>query len=271
MHDEPRRMIKLIGLMGIVLAVAGSPDVEVETNDGSRTKGRLVAISAEEVIVQQPEARTVVPAQDVRQVRTGVSPIPLSSEKLAWLTLTDGSLWVDGSRVGQVYDYRARDVNDLVTIKVVESTSASNTADITTERDDTASRGLTSLLGLQDRLLPRSVDNSSAINASSDDEYESTGTNRRTESLASTITARVIQRLPNGNLVIEGAREVIINHERQTMVLRGIVRPVDIDESNSVLSTQVSDLQVRFSGSGVLTENLRRGWFSRLINYIWPL
>ena len=208
-----------------------------------------------EVSFTEPPPRYVVPPQ-----RAAAPP-----------QTGNGSLWVDGSRVGQAYDFRARDVNDLVTIKVVESTSATNTADITTERDDTASRGLTSLLGLQDRLLPRSVSAASAVDASTDDEYESTGTNRRTESLASTITARVIQRLPNGNLVIEGAREVIINHERQTLVLRGIVRPVDIDESNTVLSTQVSDLQIRFSGSGVLTENLRRGWFSRLINYIWPL
>jgi len=54
------------------------------------------------------------------------------------------------------------------------------------------------------------------------------------------------------------------------MLLIGIVRPVDIDEFNSVASTQIADLQIRYSGAGILTENTRRGWFSRFINYVWP-
>jgi flagellar L-ring protein precursor FlgH len=183
----------------------------------------------------------------------------------------DGSLWVRGSRVGTVSDFRACDVNDLVTIKIVESTSATNTARVSTERDDSGKRGLSSLLGLENRLLPRSViDNSSAINASTTEEFESDGTNTRTEKITSTMTARVIERLPNGNLIIQGVREVIVNHERQTMILQGIVRPVDIDDTNSINSTKIADLQIRYSGSGVLSENLRRGWLSRLVNYVWP-
>lgn len=183
----------------------------------------------------------------------------------------DGSLWTGGSRVGTVTDFRACNINDLVTIKIVESTSATNTAKVSTERDDSGKRGLTSLLGLESRLLPRSVtDHSSAINANNDEEFESTGSNTRSEMLTSTLTARVIERLPNGNLVIQGIREVIVNHERQTMVLQGIIRPVDIDDTNSISSNKIADLQIRYSGSGVLTENLRRGWFSRLVNYIWP-
>jgi flagellar L-ring protein precursor FlgH len=183
----------------------------------------------------------------------------------------NGSLWVDGSHVGQVNDFRARDINDLVTIKIVESTTATNTAKVSTERDDSGKRGLTSLLGLQDRLLPRSVtDNSAAIDASTKEAFDSTGTNTRSETITSTLTARVIDRLPNGNLVVQANREVIVNHERQNMLLIGTIRPVDIDEYNSISSTKIADLQIRYSGSGILTENTRRGWFSRFINYVWP-
>ncbi len=181
----------------------------------------------------------------------------------------NGSLWVDGSRIGQVSDFRARDINDLVTIRIVESTTAANSADLSTERDDTGKRGLTKLLGLEQR-LPSSMIPTSLINAETDEEFESTGSNRRTETISSRMTARVIERLPNGNLVIQGNREVVINHERQTMVIIGIIRPVDIDDSNMILSTQIADLQIFFSGSGVLTENLRRGWLSRIVNYVWP-
>jgi len=182
----------------------------------------------------------------------------------------NGSLWVDSSRVGQVNDFRAREINDLVTIRVVESTSATNTANVNTERDDSAKRGLNSLLGLQNRLLPKLVSDDSAINASTKEEFASTGSNTRSETISSTVTARVVDKLPNGNLVIQAQREVIVNHERQTMLLIGIIRPVDIDEFNSVASTKIADLQIRYNGAGILTENTRRGWFSRLINYVWP-
>ena len=182
----------------------------------------------------------------------------------------NGSLWVDGSNVGQVNDFRARQVNDLVTIQVVESTTATNSANVNTEREDTGKRGLTSLLGLQNRLLPTSVSDDSAIDASTKDEYASTGSNTRSETITTTLTARVIDRLPNGNLIIQAQRELIVNQERQTMIIMGIIRPVDIDDTNSVLSTKIADLQIGYSGNGVLTENLRRGWFSRFINYVWP-
>ncbi len=182
----------------------------------------------------------------------------------------NGSLWVDSSHVGQVNDFRAREINDLVTIRIVESTSATNTANVSTERDDTAKRGLTSLLGLQNRLLPKAVSDASAVDASTKEEFASTGSNTRSETISTTVTARVVDKLPNGNLMIQAQREVIVNHERQTMLLIGIVRPVDIDEFNSVASTQIADLQIRYSGAGILTENTRRGWFSRFINYVWP-
>lgn len=181
----------------------------------------------------------------------------------------NGSLWVDGSRAGQVRDFRALDVNDIVTIRITESTTATNSANISTERDDTGKRGLSTLLGLEQR-LPKSLMPSTLLDAKTEEEFESAGSNRRTEAITSTITARVIERLPNSNLVIQGSREVVVNHERQTMVLRGIIRPYDVDETNTVSSTRIADLQIFYSGSGVLTENLRRGWLSRIANYIWP-
>lgn len=186
------------------------------------------------------------------------------------LQSTDGSLYVPGSRVAQVNDFRAYDINDLVTIRVVESTTATNGANVSTDKQDTAKRSLTSLLGLQDRLLPRSVDPTSALDANTDESFESEGSNRRSETLTSTLTARVVDRLPNGNLVIQAAREVIVNYERQVMVVQGIIRPVDIDGTNSIDSSKIADLQIQYGGTGVLSENLRRGWLSRIISYVWP-
>lgn len=184
---------------------------------------------------------------------------------------SDGSLYVPGNRHAQINDFRAYDINDLVQIRVVESTTASNNAGLTTERSNTTNRSLSSLLGLQDRLLPRSVDPTSVLDTNTDDEFESTGRNSRSESITSVLSARVIDRLPNGNLIIQAVREIIVSGERQVMVLSGIIRPVDIDDSNSIPSTKIADLQIQYGGTGTVTENMRRGWLTTFLSYVWPL
>jgi flagellar L-ring protein precursor FlgH len=188
----------------------------------------------------------------------------------AALQTRDGSLFVPNSRVAQVNDFRAYDINDLVTIKVIESTTASNSTNVATEKEDTGTLSISNLIGLENRLFPRSVDPSSAYKGDSDMQFESSGTNLRKETVSTTLTARVIDRLPNGNLVIQAVREIIVTHERQVMIVQGIIRPADIDDDNSILSTKIADLQIQYGGSGVLTENMRRGWLTRLVTYVWP-
>jgi flagellar L-ring protein precursor FlgH len=183
----------------------------------------------------------------------------------------DGSLYVKGSRVAQTRDFRAYDINDLVSIKVVESTTATNSANVSTERDDTSARALTNLLSLEKliNLIP-TIDTTAAVNGNNSSDYSSAGSNNRTETISSTLTARIIDRMPNGNLVLMAQRNIIVNQERQVMVVQGIVRPVDIEDDNSIISTKIADLQIQYGGSGVISESMRRGWASRAINYIWP-
>lgn len=184
---------------------------------------------------------------------------------------SEGSLYVPGNRHAQIHDFRAYDINDLVQIRIVESTTASNNAALSTERSNSTNRSLSSLLGLQDRLLPRSVDPTSVLDTDTDDEFESTGTNRRSESITTLLTARVVDRLPNGNLIIQAVREIIVSGERQVMVVSGIIRPVDIDDTNSIASTKIADLQIQYGGTGSITENMRKGWLTKILSYVWPL
>jgi flagellar L-ring protein precursor FlgH len=75
---------------------------------------------------------------------------------------------------------------------------------------------------------------------------------------------------PNGNLKILGHREVVVNSERQTMEVTGIVRPIDVDSRNTVQSTAIADAQISYSGFGVVDDKQHPGWLSRDFNFISP-
>jgi len=211
--------------------------------------------------------------QKMEQVKVPETPryINAPSRVVEAAQTNNGSLYVAGSRHAQINDFRAYDINDLVQIQVVESTTATNRAGLSSERSNSTNRSLSALLGLQDRILPRSVDPTNILNTDTDDEFESTGSNTRSESISTRLTARVIDRLPNGNLVIQAVREIIVSGERQVMVVSGMIRPVDIDDTNAVLSSKIADLQIQYGGTGTITQNMRRGWFSNFLSYIWPM
>jgi flagellar L-ring protein precursor FlgH len=79
--------------------------------------------------------------------------------------------------------------------------------------------------------------------------------------LNTTLTARVTHVLPNGMLVVEAAKDIGINSERQTITVRGVVRPADIDPTNSVQSNRLGQLEVRVNGKGVVGDAIRRPFF----------
>jgi flagellar L-ring protein precursor FlgH len=84
--------------------------------------------------------------------------------------------------------------------------------------------------------------------------------------IRTSVGGRVVAVLPNGNLVIEAQRESNVNNERQTVVLRGIVRPGDVAPDNSVLSTQLSDLEMELKGHGIVSDATRPpNWVVRTI------
>ena len=83
------------------------------------------------------------------------------------------------------------------------------------------------------------------------------------------MTARVVEVLPNGDLVLEGARELDINGDRQIVVLTGVIRPADVSRTNVVLSTSIGQLSIRYFGRGLIKDNLKPGWLVRVLNKIF--
>lgn len=165
-------------------------------------------------------------------------------------------------------DTRARQVNDLLTIRVVENIAASGTADSSLDKDSKSSASLTNLFGLEEA-FPSWLDPTSLVNGSSKTDFKGGGATNRTGQLSAVMTARVAEVLPNGDLVLEGAREMEINGDRQIVVLTGVVRSVDVPRSNVVPSTMIGQLRIRYFGRGLIKDNLQPGWLIRILNKIF--
>jgi flagellar L-ring protein precursor FlgH len=180
---------------------------------------------------------------------------------------SEGSLWVaQGANSNLFRDFKARQVNDVVTIIVSETTSANATADAANSKNSAATIGVNSFFGLEKKIneLPNLVDGKSSTT------FKGNGSTTRATTLTTTMSARVKGVLPNGYLVIEGVREVRVNNENQTISLTGIVRPEDISARNVVASAAIAQMEVRVQGRGVVSEPLKPGWLYRILSGIFP-
>ncbi len=169
---------------------------------------------------------------------------------------------------GLTLDRRARNVNDLVTIHVVENIAGSGSADAALGKSGAAGIGLPSIFGLEKK-LPSSIDPSSLVSANTKTDFKGTGTTNRAGTLTAQMTARVSDVLPSGDLVVEGVREIEINGDRQVVVLTGVVRSADVGPTNVVLSTDIGQLRIRYFGRGLMKDNLNPGWLVRILNKIF--
>ena len=169
---------------------------------------------------------------------------------------------------GLTSDRRASRVNDLITVRVVENIESSATADSALDKSSNGTAGVPTLFGLETK-LPSSVDPSNLMSTTSDTTFKGGGTTSRTSMLTATMTARVSDVLPNGDLVLEGVRELDLNGERQVVVLTGVVRAQDLRRSNQVMSTQIAQLRIQYYGRGLMKDNLKPGWLIRIMNKLF--
>ncbi len=186
---------------------------------------------------------------------------------------SDGSLWDDRSTFGQMYtNPKAHRVGDIVTIKIMENASATNKAGTTTDRNSTLSAGLTNFFNAEKNYPSDQpfFNPFSSVAGSIDSKFKGTGSTERSGALTAYMTARVVEVLPNGNLVIEGNREVRVNEDNQMITVTGIVRPRDISADNVVQSTYIADARIAYSGTGALNDRQKPGWFTRIMDKIWP-
>lgn len=200
--------------------------------------------------------------------------VPIASPPLPPTpTVKEGSLWNGRQPDGLASDNRASSVGDLVTISITETSKASEIANTKTSRDSGVKVGIGSLFGLSfpmKSFTDKDVEVDTALEGTVGNVSKGEGKTERQSSFTSFLTARVVQVLPNRNLVIQGRRHLRINNETEVMILSGIVRPEDIDRNNVVPSTKVAEPRMVTSGVGVVSDKQRVGWGQRIIDHIWP-
>lgn len=169
-----------------------------------------------------------------------------------------GSLFFPNGRLADnVRDVRASQPLDLVTVIVSDKASAVSTGVTNTSRKSSANAAVTSLFG------PKSAGGalSNLANANAAQQLQGQGTTSRESTLTTTVTAEVTDVLPNGNLVIQGRKEIMVNSEKQVITLRGIVRPDDLSPVNSISSDRVARMEILVNGRGVVNDATKRPFF----------
>jgi flagellar L-ring protein precursor FlgH len=181
-----------------------------------------------------------------------------------------GSLWHEGRPASLLFtDARALRVNDLVVVKIDEQADAHRSTDTNTDRSSASAAKIDAFLGLLSK-LPKTFDPKLNVGGGSTSAFQSKGDTARSESLTATVPAVVTKVFSNGNLFVEGHRVILVNAEEHHFYISGVVRPIDIDQDNSIKSSMVADAQIEFVGRGVLSDNQKPGWLSRYLGWLWP-
>jgi flagellar L-ring protein precursor FlgH len=183
------------------------------------------------------------------------------------------SLWNDSA--GLFENVKARRLNDLVTINVVENISGTGTAGTTANKKSTLDVGVTGFFGSPlsfglNNLWGGQTPFAPVAGGSASEAFTGTGNTSRVGKLVGTLTAKVVEVMPNGNFVLESRKDITINNEKQTLVLRGMVRPDDIATDNTILSSRVADAQVFYVGDGIVNQKQSPGWFVQILDAVWP-
>lgn len=185
-------------------------------------------------------------------------------------TASLGSLWEpNNGRAFMFEDRRASRVGDIVIVQIVEQHSGSKKANTTADRSSSLNAGasggffdLHDLLGDIRNLFSADVETSNS--------FEGDGSTSREDSLRGTIAAQVVEVFPNGDLRIQGKRQVKVNSETQTMTIKGIVRRIDLDTQNTVASSAVANADISYTGLGVVDDVQTPGWLIRVFNWVTP-
>ena len=185
----------------------------------------------------------------------------------------NGAIYQAGHEIAWFEDIRARRVGDLLTVTLVENTSANKSAKSAAKKANTNEIGNPTILGSVPQFnasglipLASNRDNNLAFSPSSANDFSGEGSSSQSNALSGNITVTVIEVLPNRNLFVRGEKRIGINQGNEYIRLSGIVRPNDITPENTVQSTRIADPTISYLGEGMLADANSMGWLSRFFN-----
>ncbi|HZF17242.1 MAG TPA: flagellar basal body L-ring protein FlgH [Steroidobacteraceae bacterium] len=179
---------------------------------------------------------------------------------------TPGAIFQSGREVAWLEDIKARRVGDSLTIRLQESTQASKTSSTQTKKETSVDNAGPTLLG-----RPVTVNGTPVLQNALDgqQQFQGTGASSQSNSLDGSITVTVVDRLPNGNLVVQGEKWLTLNQGDEFIRITGIVRPYDIATDNTVTSDKIGNARISYSGRGTLASANKAGWLAKFFNSPW--
>lgn len=179
---------------------------------------------------------------------------------------TQGAIFREGSGGLSLFaDRRAFYPGDLITITLNERTVAQTRKTTSSSKSTEISMPSPTLLGAPVTLNGQEILSNSLANENS---FAGSGSSDQSNSLQGSVTVTVIDRLPNGNLLVRGEKLMRINRSDEVVQIQGIVRPADIQVDNSVASSRVADARIVYTGRGELAQTQAQGWLSRFFNSV---
>jgi flagellar L-ring protein FlgH len=181
------------------------------------------------------------------------------------------SLWQEDTSRSMISDKRAGAIGDILTIVVQENNSASKDQSTKTSKETGIDAAIQSFLYSPDAsglLTHRGKMPALKLNAKQN--FDGGGKINNAEKITARIAVRVIDVLPNANLVIEGTRKTAFSGETQDAILRGVVRVEDIAANNTVFSYNVADATIKYVSKGTVSDNQRKGWFTKVWEKVTP-
>jgi len=182
-------------------------------------------------------------------------------------------------------DDKARRKGDVILVHVLQKNKGAKNAKTNTKRDSAITANIKYAMGYEDTInkLNEYVQNNptarqgtatwnppNLVDAQSSNQFNGEGATERNDTLEATVSAIVTDVLENGNLVIYGHQTVTVNNEASVLTVQGIVRPSDLGEGNTILSSRIADARIEFRGSGVIDDKQHPGWGMRLFDWAWP-
>ena len=191
--------------------------------------------------------------------------------------LQAGSIWAKRDKnMKELYaDDVARQIGDILTIQIGETSKTDNKAKRDMKKDTSRSTTFGGgpnfpSAGTLDRLLPEQLLPSFDMTAESDNELKSKADYKDERKFEDQVSVVVMDILPNNNLIVMGTRSRNIAGDIQTIEVSGIVRPSDVAFDNTVKSEKVADFRIVTKNSGVSAPYTKPGWLGKIFDAVWP-
>ena len=190
-------------------------------------------------------------------------PIPAKPESFDAHT-ANGAIWQSGTNVALFEDTRAHRIGDLITVLIQENANATKSTNTSISKSDSVSASISSLFGHSLTAL------NPGVGATSATKFGGNGAVAQSNTFTTTLQATVVRVMSDGNLEISGQKEVMLNGGHEFIRVAGVVRASDVTQQNTVLSTQIADARVEYSGNGSVYAAAQTPWLTNFFLSLWP-